>query len=166
MGTCASGSGNASGSRGWGCRAAAACHGTPRENVEIGALRAVVHAVTRTTHHTYSCPKNAPHSDTSLPQREEPRAAMDTPNMPPMLETWSALRGAYADLPAATIAAIVPQLDPETAARVQAILTAFDQREAPRKAEIAQQEAAITAAVLATGATAHGTCVYPAVFLV
>jgi hypothetical protein len=58
MGTCASGSGNASGSRGWGFRAAASCHGganvAPRANVEIGALRAVVHAVTRTTRHTYS----------------------------------------------------------------------------------------------------------------
>ena len=74
---------------------------------------------------------------------------MDAPNMHTMLDTLSALRVAYADLPAATIAAIVPQLDPETAARVQAILTEFDQREAPRKAEIAQQEAAITAAVLA-----------------
>jgi hypothetical protein len=44
MGTCASGSGNASGSRGWGCRAAAWCHGgatvAPRENGAIGALRA------------------------------------------------------------------------------------------------------------------------------
>jgi hypothetical protein len=46
--------------------------------------------------------------------------------MPTRLETWSALRVAYADLPAATIAAIVPQLDPETAARVQAIITEFD----------------------------------------
>ena len=82
---------------------------------------------------------------------------MDAPNGHTMLETLSALRVAYADLPAATIAAIVPQLDPETAARVQAILTEFDQREAQRKAAIAQQEAAITAAVLATGATAQGT---------
>jgi hypothetical protein len=77
--------------------------------------------------------------------------------MPTMLETWSALRVAYADLPAATIAAIVPQLDSETAARMQAILTEFDEREAQRKAEIARQEAASTAAVLATGATAQGT---------
>jgi hypothetical protein len=77
--------------------------------------------------------------------------------MPTMLETWSALRVAYADLPAATIAAIVPQRDPETAARVQAILTECDEREAQRKAAIAQQEAASTAAVLATGATAQGT---------
>jgi ABC-type Zn2+ transport system substrate-binding protein/surface adhesin len=82
---------------------------------------------------------------------------MDTPHMPTMLETLSALRVAYADLPAATIAAILHQLDPETAARVQAIITEFDQREAQLKAEIAQQEAAIKAAVLATGATAHGT---------
>ena len=64
---------------------------------------------------------------------------MDAPNMHTMLDILSALRVAYADLPAATIAAIVPQLDPETAARVQAILTEFDQREAPRKAEIAQE---------------------------
>ena len=82
-----------------------------------------------------------------------------------MLDILSALRVAYAALPAAKLAAIVHQLDPETAARVQAIITACDQREAPLKAEIAQHEAAITAAVLATGATAHGTCVYPAFFL-
>jgi hypothetical protein len=84
MGTCASGSGNASGSGGWGCRAAAWCHGgatvAPRETGAIGALRAVVHAVTRTTHHTYACPKNEHYSDTSIPQREEPRAARDTPS--------------------------------------------------------------------------------------
>jgi len=67
------------------------------------------------------------------------------------------MRVAYAALPAATIAAIVPQRDPETAARVPAIITEFDEREAPRNAEIAQQEAASTAAVLATGATAQGT---------
>jgi hypothetical protein len=40
---------------------------------------------------------------------------------------------------------------------VQGIITEFDDREAHLKAEIAQQEAAITAAVLATGATAQGT---------
>ena len=77
----------------------------PRETGKIGALRAVVHAVTRTTHHTYACPKNEHSSDTSIPQREEPRAARDTPHMLTMLETLSALRVAYADLPAATIAA-------------------------------------------------------------
>jgi type IV secretory pathway VirB10-like protein len=114
-----------------------------------------VHAVTRTTHHTYACPKNAPHDDLSIHQSEEPRAAMDTPHLPTMPETWSAMRVAYAALPAATIAAIVPQRDPETAARVPAIITEFDEREAPRNAEIAQQEAASTAAVLATGATEY-----------
>ena len=62
---------------------------------------------------------------------------MDAPNMHTMLDTLSALRVEYADLPAAKLAAILPQLDPETAARVQAILTECDQREAPRKAEIA-----------------------------
>jgi hypothetical protein len=82
---------------------------------------------------------------------------MDTPPMPTMLETLAALRGEYADLPAAKLAALLPQLDPETAARVQGMLTEFDDREAPLQAEIAQQEAAITAAVLATGATAQGT---------
>jgi hypothetical protein len=74
-----------------------------------------------------------------------------------MLDILSALRVAYADLPAAKFAAILPQLDPETATRVQGILTEFDDREAPLQAEIAQQEAASTAAVLATGATAQGT---------
>jgi hypothetical protein len=40
---------------------------------------------------------------------------------------------------------------------VQAIVTEFDEREAQLTAEIAQQEAAIKAYVLATGATAQGT---------
>jgi hypothetical protein len=74
-----------------------------------------------------------------------------------MLDTLSALRVEYADLPAAQLAAILPQLDPETAARVQGIITECDEREAHLKAEIAQQEAAIKAAALATGATAQGT---------
>ena len=87
-----------------------------------------MHAVTRTTPPTYACPTNEPHDDTSIPHSEEPRAARDTPHMPTMLETLSALRVAYVDLPAAKIAAIVPQLDPETAARVQAILTECDER--------------------------------------
>src|SRR5262245_56181188 len=52
---------------------------------------------------------------------------------------------------------MVPQRAPETAARVQAMLTACDQREAPRNAAIAPQEAASTVAGLATGATAQGT---------
>src|SRR5262245_11193063 len=82
---------------------------------------------------------------------------MDAPNRHTRLDILSALRVAYAALPASTIAAIVPQRDPETAARVQAILTECDQCEAPRKAEIARQQAASTAAVLATGAMAPGT---------
>ena len=52
---------------------------------------------------------------------------MDAPNRHTMLDTLSALRVAYADLPAATIAAILPQLGPETAARVQTILTECDE---------------------------------------
>ena len=54
---------------------------------------------------------------------------MDTPHLPTMLDTLSALRVEYADLPAATIAAMLPQLDPETAARVQAMVTECDERE-------------------------------------
>ena len=53
---------------------------------------------------------------------------MDTTHMPTMLETLAALRGEYADLPTAKIVAILPQLDPETAARVQAIITELDPR--------------------------------------
>src|SRR5262249_32694102 len=85
------------------------------------------------------------------------RPSMDAPHRHTRLDILSALRGAYADLPAATIAAMVPQRAPETAARVQAMLTACDEREAPHKAAIAQQEAASTVAGLATGATAQGT---------
>jgi hypothetical protein len=69
-----------------------------------------------------------------------------------MLDTLSALRVEYADLPAAKLAAILHQLDPETAARVQAIVAEFDDREAQLKTEIAQQEAAIKQYVIATGA--------------
>jgi type IV secretory pathway VirB10-like protein len=72
-----------------------------------------------------------------------------------MLDILSAWRVAYADLPAAKLATILHQLAPETAARVQAIITECGQREAPRNAEIAQQEAASTTAVLATGATEY-----------
>jgi len=79
-----------------------------------------------------------------------------------MLDILSALRVAYADLPAAKLAAMLPQRDPETAARVQGILTEFDDREAPLQAEIAQPEAASTAAGLATGATAQGPRSRPA----
>jgi hypothetical protein len=73
------------------------------------------------------------------------------------LDTLSAMRVEQANLPDAKIAAILHQLDPDTAARVQAIVTEFDEREASLTAEIAQQEAAIKEYVLATGATAQGT---------
>lgn len=82
---------------------------------------------------------------------------MDTTDMHTMLDTLSALRVEYADLPTAKLAAILHQLDPETAARVQGIIAEFDDREAHLKEEIAQQEAAIKQSVLATGATAQGT---------
>jgi hypothetical protein len=82
---------------------------------------------------------------------------MDAPNMHTRLDTLSAVRVAYTDLPAAQRAAILPQRDPGTAARGQGIITECDEREAHLQAEIAQQEAASTAAGLATGATAQGT---------
>ena len=62
-----------------------------------------------------------------------------------------------AQLPDAKIAAILHQLDPDTAARVQAIVTEFDEQEASLKADIAQQEAAMKQYVLETGAGANGT---------
>jgi hypothetical protein len=77
--------------------------------------------------------------------------------MPTRRETLAAWRGASADLPAATIAAMLPQLDPETAARVPGMLTACDDRDAPLQAASAPPEGASTAAGLATGATAQGT---------
>jgi hypothetical protein len=82
---------------------------------------------------------------------------MDTHNIHTLLDTLSALRSEAADLPAAKLAAILHQLDPETAARVQAIVAEFDDREAQLQDEIAEQEAAIKQTVLATGATAQGT---------
>jgi hypothetical protein len=74
-----------------------------------------------------------------------------------MLDTLSAARVEHANLPVAKIAAILHQLDPETAERVQGIITEFDEREAQLTAEIAPQEAAIKEYVLATGAGANGT---------
>jgi hypothetical protein len=74
-----------------------------------------------------------------------------------MLDTLSALRVEHANLPDAKMAAILHQLDPETAERVQAILKEFEEREAQLTAEIAQQEAAIKQFVIETGATAQGT---------
>jgi hypothetical protein len=73
------------------------------------------------------------------------------------LNTLSALRVEQQGLPDAKMAAILQQLDPETAERMQAIVREFDEHEAQLTAEIAQQEAAIKSYVLETGAGAYGT---------
>jgi hypothetical protein len=73
------------------------------------------------------------------------------------LDTLSALRVEHTQLPTQKLAAILQQLDPDTAERVQAIVREFDDREAQLTAEMAQQEAAIKAYCLETGAGAHGT---------
>jgi hypothetical protein len=54
------------------------------------------------------------------------------------------------------LAAILHQLSPKDAARVQAIVQEFRDREAPLQHEIAETEAAVKAAVFATGASAYG----------
>ena len=82
---------------------------------------------------------------------------MSAQNIGTMLDTLSALRVEQAGLPDAKLAAILHQLDPETATRVQSIITEFEAREAELTAEIAQAEAAIKQHVLETGATAQGT---------
>ena len=74
-----------------------------------------------------------------------------------LLDHLSALRVEASQLPNAMFAAILHQLDPDTAARVQAIRAEFDAREKELKAEIAQQEAMIKEHVLLMGATAQGT---------
>jgi hypothetical protein len=73
------------------------------------------------------------------------------------LDTLSTLRVDHQQLPAQKLAAILQQLDPATAERVQAIVRECDDREAELTAAIAQQEAVIKAYVLETGAGAHGT---------
>ena len=73
------------------------------------------------------------------------------------LDTLSALRVEYTALPAQKLAAILRQLDPDTAARVEAIMREFDDREAQLTAEIAALEATIKTATLTAGAGAHGT---------
>jgi hypothetical protein len=55
------------------------------------------------------------------------------------------------------LAAILHQLSPDDAARVQAIVQEFRDREAELTREIAATEAAVRTAVLATGASAVGT---------
>jgi hypothetical protein len=74
-----------------------------------------------------------------------------------MLDTLSQQRVELTELPDAMIAAILHQLSPNDAARVQAIVQEFHDRETQLKAEIAETEAAVKAAVLTTGASAHGT---------
>jgi len=82
---------------------------------------------------------------------------MDVHSLGPMLDTLSQQRVAWTELPEAMIAAILHQLSPDDAARVQAIVLEFRAREAELKHEIEQTEAAVRAAVLATGASAVGT---------
>src|SRR5262252_5129390 len=55
------------------------------------------------------------------------------------------------------IAAILHQLSPEDATRVQGIVQEFRDRETQLQQEIAATEAAVKAAVLKTGASAFGT---------
>jgi len=82
---------------------------------------------------------------------------MDVHAIGPMLDTLSAQRVELTNLPDTMIAAILHQLSPEDAARVQAIVQEFRDREAQLKREIEQTEAAVRAAVRATGASAVGT---------
>ena len=82
---------------------------------------------------------------------------MDVHSLGPMLDTLSQQRVELTELPDAMIAAILRQLSPDDAARVQAIVLEFRAREAELKHEIEQTEAAVRAAALATGASAVGT---------
>ena len=82
---------------------------------------------------------------------------MDVHSLGPMLDTLSQQRVELTELPDAMIAAILHQLSPDDAARVQAIVLEFRAREAELKHEIEQTEAAVRAAALATGASAVGT---------
>ena len=82
---------------------------------------------------------------------------MDIHSIGPLLDTLSAQRVELTQLPDAMLAAILHQLAPDEAARVQAIVQEFRDREAALKDEIAQTEAAIKTAVLETGASASGT---------
>ena len=75
----------------------------------------------------------------------------------PLLDTHSAQRVELTALPDTLIAAIVDHLSPDEAARVQTIVQEFRDREVQLKQEIETTEAAVKAAVLATGASAYGT---------
>src|SRR5262245_5753958 len=75
----------------------------------------------------------------------------------PLLDTLSAQRVELTTLPNAMVAAILNQLSPDEAARVQASVQEFRDRETQLKVESAETEAAVKAAVLTTGASAFGT---------
>src|SRR5215475_14386531 len=82
---------------------------------------------------------------------------MDIHSIGPMLDTLAAQRVELTQLPDAMIAAILHQLSPDDAARVQAIVQEFRDRETELTREIAATEAAVRDAVLTTGASAVGT---------
>ena len=82
---------------------------------------------------------------------------MDPSNVHQLLDTLSAQRVEAAGLQGAMLAAILRNLPPDEAARVQAIVQEFTEREAELKAAIATSEQHVKEAVLATGATAQGT---------
>jgi hypothetical protein len=82
---------------------------------------------------------------------------MDMTNLPHLLDTLSQQRVEAAGLHDAMIAAILRNLPPDEAARVQAIVQEFTEREAELKAAIATSEQQVKEAVLASGATAQGT---------
>ena len=82
---------------------------------------------------------------------------MDPSNVHQLLDTLSAQRVEAAGLQGAMLAAILRNLPPDEAARVQAIVQEFTEREAELKAAIATSEQQVKEMVLATGATAQGT---------
>src|SRR5215475_14020623 len=82
---------------------------------------------------------------------------MDPTNVHQLLDTLSAQRVEAAGLHDAMLAAILRNLPPDDAARVQAIVQEFTEREAELKAAIATSEAQVKEAVLASGASAQGT---------
>jgi hypothetical protein len=82
---------------------------------------------------------------------------MDPTNITQLLDTLSAQRVEVAGLHDAMLAAILRNLPPDDAARVQAIVQEFADREAELKAAIATSEQQVKEAVLASGASAQGT---------
>jgi hypothetical protein len=82
---------------------------------------------------------------------------MNVATLPNLLDILSQQRVEAAGLQDAMLAAIVRNLPPDEAARVQAIVQEFTEREAELKAAIATSEQQVKEMVLATGATAQGT---------